>query len=146
MAAEVNDWLAWMRELGLRVRRARDVVGLSQERLAQLAGVSQGAISRMETGAHLCIPLLVVVRIGNALARCLQDLDAADLSDELRHITKTPSIVAAGAKQMQLMRDQGLDRLLDVYRRLPARSRERVIAHCRATAAALSYEDPDHPK
>ena len=36
------DWSNWMRDLGREVRRLRAFLGLSQERLAKAAGVSQG--------------------------------------------------------------------------------------------------------
>jgi DNA-binding transcriptional regulator YiaG len=48
----VQDWERWMTGMGLYTRRLRELVGrLSQEQLARLAGVGQGAVSRLEMGA-----------------------------------------------------------------------------------------------
>ena len=58
-----RDWSNWMRDLGREVRRQREFLGLSQERLARAAGVSQGAVSRLEAGRGLATPLLVAVKI-----------------------------------------------------------------------------------
>src|SRR4029077_11610448 len=61
------DWGRWMRGLGEQVLRARDLLGLSQDQLARIAGVSQGAVSRLEHGRGLATPLLVVSKIAAAL-------------------------------------------------------------------------------
>ncbi len=42
-------------------RRVREFLGLSQVQLARLAGISQGGVSRFESGRGLSTPLLVVV-------------------------------------------------------------------------------------
>jgi DNA-binding XRE family transcriptional regulator len=65
--ADTRDWRPWTRWLGQEVRGVRRELGLSQETLAALAGVSQGAISRFETGRALATPLLAVVRVYLAL-------------------------------------------------------------------------------
>lgn len=40
-----------LREIGVRVRERREALGLSQERLAKLAGLSRATINQLETGA-----------------------------------------------------------------------------------------------
>ena len=60
---------ARLHELGRRLRRLRERVGVSQEALAALAGVSQSAVSRLETGRSPGAPFVVVVRLGVALGR-----------------------------------------------------------------------------
>ena len=80
------DWAQWMRELGSRIRHVREFVGLSQEQLARLAGVSQGAVSRLEAGRGLATPLLVLMKINVPLVSALRRLDPSILNDELRRM------------------------------------------------------------
>lgn len=47
---EEPEWREWIRDLGRRQRQLREFLGFSQEQVARLAGVSQGAVSRFETG------------------------------------------------------------------------------------------------
>ena len=70
-AIDKAEWQAWMRSLGLQVRRVREFVGLSQEQVARTAGVSQGAVSRLEAGRGLGTPLLVILKVRLALTRAL---------------------------------------------------------------------------
>lgn len=69
------DWRAWMHRLGQTLRKAREATGLSQSGLAAVAGVSQGAISRLETGRGLGTPLLVVLKTARALRDAGRGLD-----------------------------------------------------------------------
>jgi transcriptional regulator with XRE-family HTH domain len=82
-----------MRDLGREVRRLREFVGLSQERLARASGVSQGAVSRLEAGRGLATPLLVAVRIRLALIEALRAVDVALLRDELRQMVDDEHVV-----------------------------------------------------
>ena len=43
-----SSWVEWMRALGRRARHVREFLGLTQDELGRMAGVSQGAISRLE--------------------------------------------------------------------------------------------------
>src|SRR5262245_49212375 len=61
------EWGEWMRAFGRQERRVREFLGLSQDQLARLAGVSQGAVSRLEAGRGLATPLLVVMKINLVL-------------------------------------------------------------------------------
>src|SRR5262245_38851212 len=79
-----TEWRQWMRDFGQRLRRTRDFLGLSQEEVARLAGVSQGAVSRLETAHGLATPLLVVLKVQQAIAHHLRKLDPALLNAELR--------------------------------------------------------------
>ena len=56
------DWSSWIKGLGKQARRVREFLGLSQEQVARVAGVSQGAVSRFEGGRGLATPLLVVMK------------------------------------------------------------------------------------
>src|SRR5512143_1415297 len=79
-----QDWREWMRGLGRQARRIREFLGLSQEQIARQAGVSQGAISRLEGGRGLATPLLVVVKLNVAMRRALAAYDPELLSPEAR--------------------------------------------------------------
>src|SRR6476646_4506232 len=78
------DWRAWMLAFGRQERRVREFLGFSQEQLARLAGVSQGAVSRLEAGRGLATPMLVVLKVHAVLARALARLDVGVVDDPLR--------------------------------------------------------------
>src|SRR5438067_8739639 len=81
---ETVDWREGMRDLGRRIRRVREFLGLSQDQVARMAGVSQGAVSRLEAGRGLATPMLVVLKVHVVLARALAQLDAGLIDDRLR--------------------------------------------------------------
>ena len=63
-----NTWpLPHMVLFGARMRFGRMQAGISQRRLADLTGVSQSVISRLERGVATGIGLIYVVAIGMAL-------------------------------------------------------------------------------
>src|SRR5262245_64411788 len=62
------DWAKFIRDSGQRIRKAREFLGLSQDQLARLADVSQGAVSRVEAGRGLAAPVLTVVQLNRAMA------------------------------------------------------------------------------
>ena len=83
---EQIDWARWMRGLGRHGRRVREFLGLSQEELARLAGVSQGAVSRLEAGRGIATPMLVILKINLAMRRALREVDPTLLNDDLRRV------------------------------------------------------------
>jgi transcriptional regulator with XRE-family HTH domain len=135
-----------MRGLGRQARRIREFLGLSQEQIARLAGVSQGAISRLEGGRGLATPLLVVVKLNVAMRRALTGYDPELLSPEAREIlAKTDLYVPDnGSKRFAeypLAKDVGVEELVHLYRGLPERQRDKLLAVVRATASALAPGD-----
>src|SRR5262249_30559101 len=88
---EPTNWEAWMRGMGRYTRRLRELTGLSQEQLARLAGVSQGAVSRMEGGRAVNTPMIVVMRVNAAMRRALAQLPPGTLSEESRRLMDVPS-------------------------------------------------------
>jgi hypothetical protein len=52
---------------GSRIRLGRSQLGISQRRLAELAGVSQSVVSRLERGVATGMGLMHVVAVGMAL-------------------------------------------------------------------------------
>ena len=138
-----QDWREWMRGLGRQARRVREFLGLSQEQIARLAGVSQGAVSRLEGGRGLATPLLVVVKLNIAMRRALSTFDPELLSPEARLMLERPDLIAAdGAStrfvEYPLAKDVGVEELIHLYRDLPERQRDKLLAVVRATAEALS--------
>lgn len=140
---EQVEWARWMRALGRQGRRAREFLGLSQEQLAAIAGVSQGAVSRLEAGRGLATPMLVVVKIHLALTRALRRVDPSRLDDELKRVLEiehrlSPPIGDIGIETLPLTRDPDLEALVKVYRALPERQRRTFLTVVRATATALA--------
>ena len=108
------DWKRWMVGLGQNRRRLRELLGLSQEQLAKIAGVSQGAISRLEAGRGLATPLLVVVKINVALRHALRGLDSTIFSDEFRRLNdideRIETLPQSGFKDVEFLKDASSSR------------------------------------
>ncbi len=141
-----QDWREWMRGLGRQARRVREFLGLSQEQIARLAGVSQGAVSRLEGGRGLATPLLVVVKLNLAMRRLLTEYDPELLSSEARDmLVRTEFVVSDGDStrfaEYPLAKDVGIEELVRLYRGLPERQREKLLAVVRAAASALGPGD-----
>jgi transcriptional regulator with XRE-family HTH domain len=138
-----HEWRSWMRELGQRFRKTREILGLSQSQLAELAGVSQGAISRLETGRGLATPLLVVLRTSLALRRSAEKLGPEVAPDEFRELSES---LARHVGESGTYRsgdddtDTGLVELIGFYRSLPPAKRERLVEVVRATSSALASD------
>lgn len=134
------DWSGWIKSLGKQARRVREFLGLSQEQVARVAGVSQGAISRFEGGRGLATPLLVVMKVNAALRAAASRADREVLSDEASRLlmldVELPAARDGGAAP-PVTRDPGLEELVRLFRDVPERQRQRLLAVMRATANAL---------
>src|SRR5437867_9953495 len=91
---EAVDWREWMRGLGRQLRRVREFLGLSQDQVARLAGVSQGAVSRLEAGRGLATPLIVVLKVHMVLTRALRTFDPALRDDDVRGALGLEGLIA----------------------------------------------------
>jgi transcriptional regulator with XRE-family HTH domain len=121
---EQIDWARWVRSLGRQSRCVREFLGLSQEQLARLAGVSQGAVSRLEAGRGMSTPILVVVKIYLALAHGLRALDPAVLRDDVRRLLELgPRVVHETNDGPASASDPELLELVRLYHDLPAERR-----------------------
>jgi transcriptional regulator with XRE-family HTH domain len=137
------DWSGWIKGLGKQARRVREFLGLSQEQVARLAGVSQGAVSRFEGGRGLATPLLVVMKVNAALRSGVAAMDHDVLSDDARRLF---SFEAYGLQEHPeaappITKEPELEELIRLYRDLPERQRQRLLTVVRATAAALGAPD-----
>src|SRR5690349_19978656 len=94
---ERTDWSGWRHDLGRRIRVVSEFLGLSQDQIARMAGVSQGAVSRLEAGRGLATPMLVVLKVNVVLARALTQLDAGLIDDQLRDSLDLGSLSRLGA-------------------------------------------------
>jgi transcriptional regulator with XRE-family HTH domain len=144
-AVPVPDWAALVATLAEHVRTTRQRLGLSQEQLAMRAATSQGAISRLEEGGHVNVPLLSVVKILAALAA-----DVAPIEDAVAPALRALLTVAADLGPTLLAGEQrapdpDLVALLDAYHALPPTRRRPfvrvVLAACGLLTALGSTED-----
>jgi transcriptional regulator with XRE-family HTH domain len=127
------------------VRRVREFLGLSQEQLAKSAGVSQGAVSRLEAGRGLATPLLVVLRIHRTLHRALRAIEPTLLNEPLRRAVELDDVLIPMPDEPHdaLPRpDTALAEFLALYDSLPQRERQTLISVVRATAEALAGTAP----
>jgi len=147
MMNEAVDWREWMRGLGRQLRRVREFLGLSQDQVARLAGVSQGAVSRLEAGRGLATPMMVVLKVHRVLTRALHAFDPAIPDDEVRATLGLESLItpptAGGSDEpLPITRDADLEMLVHLYRTLPERQRRTLVAVVRATASSLGEAAP----
>jgi transcriptional regulator with XRE-family HTH domain len=140
-----STWQDWMRGLGRHARRMREFLGLTQEQLGRRAGVSQGAISRLEARRGLATPLLVVVKIAGALQQALAALDQALLSPEARRLVdegiRLAGPVSPPDNETPLASDPALEEYVQLFHRVPEKRRGTFLAVVRATAEAVRNQE-----
>jgi len=147
LSADEIRWRPWMLELGQQIRQLRRLVGLSQQELADLANVSQGAVSRLETARGLATPLLIVVKINVALTAALTEFGATVSNAGLRHTSGVPDLLrlpdaALGSDRVSCSPDPTFDAFVRLFRETSVRHREGLLAIMRAAIAALQEKPP----
>jgi transcriptional regulator with XRE-family HTH domain len=133
------DWAGWIKSLGRQARRVREFLGLSQEQVARVAGVSQGAVSRFEGGRGLATPLLVVMKVNGALRSAVSAMTPEALSIDARRLLELEEPVPGGENDAEppIARDPELEELVRIFHDVPERQRQRLLAVMRAAANAL---------
>jgi transcriptional regulator with XRE-family HTH domain len=131
-----------MQDLGRELRRMRTLTGLSQDELARRAGVSQGAVSRLEKARGLATPMVVVMRISLALAAELRKPGSTAPADDVRgalerHGVLLRPLAEPGAHPLRIPGDPNVQDLVRIYRDLAPRQRQSLLAVLRAVVAAL---------
>lgn len=137
-----TSWAGWMRGMGRNTRSMREFLGLTQEQLGKLAGVSQGAISRLESGRGMATPLLVVLKVHHAFRRALAAVPPDLLSDDARRILDDDTrVVTEGTsseyRDIPMLNDPALQTYVQIYQGIPEHRRETFLAVVRAAAAAI---------
>jgi DNA-binding XRE family transcriptional regulator len=140
-AATDEVWKEWMRQVGRHNRRVREFLGFSQDQLAARAGVSQGAVSRFESGRGINTPFLAILRIHLAIAHALRALDPAILDDQVKKFLNhmeffcvpgppgcPPAPAGVPVPDIQLTADPDVEHLVRQYRAMPEANRRAFIA------------------
>ena len=139
-----SDWEAELiHDLGKWTRKVREFLNFSQDKLAKLAGVSQGAVSRVEAGRGKATPLLTFTKINQVFAKALSELDSAMLSDEARAMLERARYMAKPVPEERqtsplMLVDPVLTRLISTYQTLPEREKRGFLSVLDATASSLS--------
>ncbi len=123
-----------LRTLARDVRRARTLLGWSQEDLARAARVGQATISRIERGTCTRLPYLTVVRVRDALARAF---DALGEEARERGVPTLPVDVPAASDVAIPPLKGGLAELARAYTALGETERQSLVAVVRALEVAL---------
>ena len=114
-------------------RHHRDTKAAAIQAALRTEHLSQPAVSRLEAARGLATPLLVVVKIGLALAGELRKLDPSILDPELRRALESPEpfgplLGVLRPDAMPVTADPDLEALVRLYRRTPERQRQGVLA------------------
>jgi transcriptional regulator with XRE-family HTH domain len=136
-----------MQRFGRQSRRVRVFLGLSQEEVASLAGVSQGAVSRLENGRGTATPFVVILKINGALARELRKLDPNLLDERMRRALEAQDAVApfpgkGDGDGLPLLHDRDLAELIGLFRSLPDRQKPFCLSMVRALVEVLNAVPP----
>lgn len=101
---------AYMQALGMRVRALREERGLTQQALAQSAGIATDMVSRLENGHYSSPGLRTLLRIaagmGTQVASLLPDMPALPRSADLSARARLHSLVSkASTREVELVAD-----------------------------------------
>lgn len=125
----VERWERVPEVLGAKVRRMRRVLGLSQEQLAQAAQVSQGAVSRFESGQCGQLSFHTVAAVFCALVAAYApqvERVAPDIRQALAVVVGVWPM-AVEDHGFRVFEDAGLEQLLGWYHALDAERRALLV-------------------
>jgi transcriptional regulator with XRE-family HTH domain len=142
-----KDWEAdLIHDLGKWTRKVREFLNFSQDKLAKLAGVSQGAVSRVEAGRGKATPLLTFTKINQVFAKALSELDPSMLSDEAKAMLERARYMAKPVPEQHqpapLTLDPAITWFISTYNTLPERGKQGLMSVVRATASSLGTHSP----
>lgn len=145
-----DAWRQRLTEFGTEGRRIRELLGLSQEHVARIAGVSQGAVSRFEQGRGVAIPLVGMLKIHLVLAQAVTRLDPKIRTDEMKqllrwldvlHVADDPRLpawpVRATANGFDVSSDAHLARVMRDWSDLPEQKRRAFVAVIEAVIGTI---------
>lgn len=134
-----------MQRLGHHVRRTRELLGLTQDQLATMAGTSQAAVSRLELGSALGTPYLVVLAIQSALCAKLRDLAAVVPAAKAKGALEHPSMMAELTDTRPVPPipvAAELLRYVAIFQEAPAPLRAQLLAVVEAIVTPASTKSP----
>lgn len=135
-----------MRGLGASTRRLRTLLGLTQEQLGRLAGVSQGAVSRLEAGRGVSTPLIVVVRVQQAFQQCLAEIDPRQLPAETQTVLAGERVGELGPlddfRDLPMLHEPRLAEYMELWHRVHPGRQRTFLDVVRAAADAMSALPP----
>jgi transcriptional regulator with XRE-family HTH domain len=139
-----REWSRWMQGLGISVRNARTLAGVTQADLSDRAGVSQAAISRLESARGMSTPLVVVLRILAALRPSVALLPPDRVPEDVRRLLDLSSVEGRGEPSSP---DPKVGLLLDLYRSMTPVERVRFVQVAEVLAEAItSAHRAEHPQ
>jgi transcriptional regulator with XRE-family HTH domain len=147
-AADEIGWEEWMRGMGRYTRRLRELAGLSQEELARRARVSQGAVSRLESGRAVQTPLIVVMKINTAMRQALAALPRETWTEETVNIMNDVAarripMRGTAFDEVPVTPDPLLTRMVKTFWSVPARHRAQLIAVLESMCVLLRDAGPE---
>jgi transcriptional regulator with XRE-family HTH domain len=124
--------------LGETVCRARKLAGLSQVALADRAGISQGAVSRLENGQGTDTPLRSVMGVLGALADSLRSLPPEAVPDDVLWLIGVPHLAPwAPPDTPPTAGDPQLKALIERHRAMSPIERDLFVRAALALADAM---------
>jgi transcriptional regulator with XRE-family HTH domain len=138
-----DEWQDVMTALATTVRDVRRLLGWSQQQLADQAVVSQGTISRMETGRCGAIPFHSVVVVLRTLAAGAAALQVPLSPTVVQMLAFAPSLNGGFTTIDPLNPD--LAYIAQTLQRIPRSDRPRFLTIVRAAATAFDIDDAPTP-
>lgn len=138
-----REWKDFTKAFGETIRELRELLGLSQQELANQALISQGAVSRVESGDHPGLPLVTVMKLLAAFSA-----NIPSIADALRPEVKTLLSFAAALRPLGLKSeplDPTFTSLLSAFQSLTQAQKRTFVRLVTPLATYLAEEVKDGP-
>lgn len=126
-----NEWSKIIVAIAKAVKEVRELLGWSQQELADKAVVSQGAISRIEAGKHDGLPLHSIVVVFRALAVGASTVDIIP-SPATRHLLAFVTSLSDDFTITEPI-DQNLTALVRMFSQLNPEAQKSLVGFLAAT-------------